>query len=305
MVRVMKIALGTWGRWGLGATVAAAASIAPIEEAVACTVPACDAPVRLEAMEDVPGNLVYFEITTDTPRGLALRTEAGEPIPASIRTIGNDQVFAPDAPIAPYTSVVLEYEEVCLGGSTPERREFAFRTAEHVPVTLQPGRLFVREYGVESPGRSYSEHSFVRVQLEANANYAAHHLMTSTLTIDGQPWSPWPLVGLNWRVSIDTFCPPGGGSTEIEYDSCGGIGSVPPGAHTLELRSHILGHDTPEPLSLEIVTTCPDPSNDPDVATREVRDAACALHGGRVASGAGGSAWLLVGALAMVLRRRR
>src|SRR5687768_10530519 len=117
----------------LGVAAAAVALFAVVETASACLTDACDPPVRLAGMEFVPDNLVYFEITPDNPSAMTMRTAAGEPIPASIRTIGNDRVFAPDAPIPPETDVVLEYEESCHSSSTqpPGRGEFAFRTVEH------------------------------------------------------------------------------------------------------------------------------------------------------------------------------
>jgi hypothetical protein len=337
---IMKVALNSWVcRGGLGATVAAVVLLAPVEEAQACSLPACSEPVRLSGMQAVPGNLVYFEVTANEPGAMVLRTEAGEPIPASIRTIGNDRVFAPDAPIAPETNVVLEYELSCYDGTEPpERGEFAFRTFEHLPVTLQPGRLFVEEYGVASPGQENSEHGFVRVKLQPSVNYAAEHLMTHTLSIDGEPSSPWPLVGSAWQVSLDSYCRPP--YTEVQYDSCGSLWSVPEGRHTLTLQTHVLGQEAqPEPLTLEIETRCPtpetetggdpgpgeagaggeDPPADPNpddasgeattggpAAPRETRDvASCALPAGRDASSAAGTALLVLGALGVARRRGR
>src|SRR5688572_15506772 len=256
----MKSVLGAGIRWGLGATAAAAALLAPAKEAMACSFPACSPPVRLSGMQFVPGNLVYFEVTTDTPGAMSLRTEAGEPIAASIRTIGNDRVFAPDAPIAPETNLVLEYEESCYDGSeAPVLGEFAFRTFEHLPITLQPGELFVAEYGVAYPGQGNNEFGFVRVQVRPSADYAAEHLMTHTLSIDGA--GSWSLVGSAWLVSIETRCEQQ--YSDIQYDSCGGVWAVPEGRHTLELKTHILGQDTPlEPLTLEIETRCPKPDTE-------------------------------------------
>jgi hypothetical protein len=322
---IMKLAFSSWvRRGGFGATAAAVVLLTPVEKAQACSLPSCSEPVRLSGMQSVPGNLVYFEVTANDPGAMAMRTEAGEPIPASIRTIGNDRVFAPDAPIPPETNVVLEYELSCYDDiESPPPGEFAFRTFEHLPVTLQPGRLYVEEYGVASPGEANGERGFVRVKLQPSADYAAEHLMTHTLSIDGQPWSPWPLVGSSWQVSVDSQCRYQ--HTEIEYDSCGGVWSVPVGRHTLTLQTHILGQDTqPEPLTLEIETRCPTPGTETDVgdpdrddtsgaaatetaaASRETRDvAACALPGGRGVSSGAGAGLLLLAALGLARRRGR
>lgn len=236
---------------------AAVVLLAPSKQALACSLPACSPPVRLAGMEYVPGNLVYFEVTADTPGTITLRTEAGDPIPASIRTIGGDRVFAPDAPIAPETNVVLEYEEACYGDVvSPAVKQFAFRTMEHLPITLQPARLFVAEYGVASPGVEDSERAFVRVELEPSAGHAAEHLLRHTLTIDGQRYSTGPLVGSAWRVGVESACQRQ--FTEIQYSPCGGVSLVPEGRHTLVLQTHIVGDDTSfEPLTLEVETRCP------------------------------------------------
>ena len=61
------------------------------------------------------GNLVYFQVLAEDPGPLALRTAAGDAIAASIRTLGSDRVFAPEAPLPENTSLVLEYRESCDG----------------------------------------------------------------------------------------------------------------------------------------------------------------------------------------------
>jgi hypothetical protein len=300
------------GALGVGA--AAVALFADVEAARACLTAACGSPVRLAGMEFVPGNLVYFEITAENPAAMTLRTAAGEPIPASIRTIGNDRVFAPDAPIPPETDVVLEYVESCHSSSTqpPGRGEFAFRTFEHLPITFQPARLFVQEYGVAAPGQGPGQHAFVRVKLQPMADYAAEHLMRHQLSIDGHPSTAWPLFGSTWQVSVDSYClermPPG-----IFFDSCGGVSHVPLGRHTLVLTSQIIGHDVPlEPLTLEVETRCPTadadapPADGDDEAPSEVREgASCAVPGGRAASSHAATVLLVLAALAVARGTRR
>jgi hypothetical protein len=294
----------------LGVVTTAVALFAVVETASACLTDACDPPVRLAAMEFVPGNLVYFEITAENPAAMTMRTAAGEPIPASIRTIGNDRVFAPDAPIPPETDVVLEYEESCHSSSTqpPGRGEFAFRTVEHRPVTFQPGHLFLDEYGVAAPGQGL-ERAFVRVRLQPMAD--AEHLMRHALSVDGHPLRAWPLFGSAWQASVDTYCLEG--YPEIYFDSCGGVSHVPEGRHTLILTSHVIGHDVPlEPLTLEVETRCPTadadapPADGDDEAPSEVREgASCAVPGGRAASSHAATALLVLAALAVARGTRR
>lgn len=294
----------------LGFAAAAVALFADVEAARACSTAACGPPVRLAGMEFVPGNLVYFEITAENPAAMTLRTAAGEPIPASIRTIGNDRVFAPDAPIPPETDVVLEYEESCHSSSTqpPGRGEFAFRTIEHRPVTFQPGHLFVDEYGVAAPGQGL-ERAFVRVKLQPMAD--AEHLMRHALSIDGHPLTAWPLFGSAWQASVDTYCLEE--YSDIYFDSCGGVSHVPEGRHTLILTSKIIGHDVPlEPLTLEVETRCPSadadapPADGDDEAPSEAREgASCAVRGGRAASNPAAAVLLVLAALGVARGSRR
>jgi MYXO-CTERM domain-containing protein len=89
-----------------------------------------------------------------------------------------------------------------------------------------------------------------------DVNYAARHLMTHTATIDGRPVSSWPIVGVFDQLSIESQCLPQ--SVEIESDSCGGIGSVPVGRHTLSVQTRVLGYEgVIAPVTLDIETRCP------------------------------------------------
>lgn len=249
-----------WTRLGcLGVTTAAVALLGDVEVARACSWPACSVPLRLPGIEFIPGNLVRFEVTADNPGAMSLRTEAGEPIPASLRTIGGDLVFAPEAPIAPFTTVVLDYEQACYpgyGGEPAPPGQFTFQTLEHAQITLQPGSLYVGEYGVASPGDESSERGFVRVRMVPVADYAAHHLMTHTLTVDGQSGGSWPRAGADVQFDIGSYCH--SDYDGFQYNSCGGLDAVPEGRHTLSLQTKILGYEGEiAPLTLEIETRCP------------------------------------------------
>jgi MYXO-CTERM domain-containing protein len=297
-----------WIRGGSVGVAAAVAVVGRVETAAACRFP-CESPVRLQGMEYVPGNLVYFQVTADNPGSMALRTDVGEPIPASLRTMGGGRVFAPDAPIEPGTNVVLEYALVCYPGSDIDREgdvptlgEFAFETSDHAPLTVQEGSMYVEEYGIELPAGTSQELAFVRVRpWVPSVDASAEHLVTYTLRVDGEPWSAFAFEGSHWQVSIESQC--GVENDEYPRDSCGGISFVSVGHHTLELTPHVAGYEGEiAPMTLEIETRCP--SDDGSLASRS-----CSLQrgrspAGRVPSSGMGAALLALGAVAWVRRRR-
>jgi hypothetical protein len=283
---------------------AAVAVLGRAESARACTTLGCEPPVRLQGMEYVPGNLVYFEVTAETPGFMALRTGSGEPIPASTRTVGGGRVFGPDAPIDPGTTVVLEYALNCYPGlenDAPSRGEFVFETYEHAPLTVQAGSMYVGEYGVELPAGTSQELAFVRVQpWVPSVDAFAEHLVTYSLRVDGEPWSAFAFVGSHWQVDIESQC----GVEDDDYpyprDSCGGLSFVPVGRHTLELTPHVAGYDGElAPITLDIETRCPD-----ELFPSE----SCSLPSRRVSSNAAAAALVLFGVAAWLRRavsRRR
>lgn len=238
---------------------AALAVFGRVHTASACSLPACSSPLRIPAAGYLPGNLVYFEVTAEAPGRMTLRTEAGEPIAASIRSIGGHRVFAPDAPIAPETYVTLEYEESCPPdfAETPLTGTFEFWTTAFSSIVLQPARLFVREYGVAYPGVDNNELGFVRVGMDSpDVNASATHLMTHTVAIDGVPISSWAINGELGLVSIESRCRPA--LDDVQFDSCGNVWAVPVGPHTVSVQTRVLGYDgVIAPVTLDIETSCP------------------------------------------------
>src|SRR6187399_1877938 len=99
------MALPAWIRVA-GPTLLGCAVLKLASPAEACSIPICTTPVRLPTGGRMAGDHFYFKVIDVDPGVLSLRTAEGEPIAASIRTIGNDRVFAPEQPLAAGTSVV-------------------------------------------------------------------------------------------------------------------------------------------------------------------------------------------------------
>jgi hypothetical protein len=235
---------------GVGATLA--------ERASACSPPRCPSSVRVPPMPYLPGNLVYFQITGDDPPDIALRTPEGEPVAASIRTIGTDRVFAPEQPIAEGTQLVLEYSAQC----SPEPLEYEFEFMASAPVAMEfnPGRLEIAEVGVRQPGRD-GETSFVRVRHWPGAsNGDTSFLMGHSSRVDGVPVWPLELNGEN-LTEVPVACRPR--VSESMRDTCGMLNTLPPGVHTVEVFTHVVGATTqPDPVSLQVEVQCPDTDAD-------------------------------------------
>jgi hypothetical protein len=220
----------------------------------ACSQPLCPSSVRLAPTPYLPGNLVYFQIVGEDPPAIALRTAEGEPIAASIRTIGNDRVFAPEQPIAEGTQLVLEYSIECIGEAPPQAYEFM--TTAPAEIELMPARLEVEEKGVKQPGRD-GETSFVRVRhWPGDANGAASSLMNHAYTVDGVPVWHRQLDGVD-LIEVPVACRPQ--VSDTLSDTCGRLYATPPGTHTVEVSTHVVGATTqPEPVRLVVEVQCPD-----------------------------------------------
>ncbi|HTV25712.1 MAG TPA: hypothetical protein VMG12_43750 [Polyangiaceae bacterium] len=248
-------------RWMVGALgVLCGAGVASFgAPASACSLPTCEPPVRLAPLPYLPGNLVYFQVVAQIePTDLVLRTAEGEPIAASIRTIGSDRVFAPEQPIAEGTSVVLEYSTVCFG--EPAQRTYEFTTTAAATIELVPAQLDVEESGVKGPGRN-DEAAFVRVRhLSGDATGDASALMVHSYSIDGVP-TGLREVGGQLLIEVPVPCRPAVSTRQI--DTCGNLYAAPPGVHSVEVSTHIIGADTqPEPVRLAVDVQCPDADAD-------------------------------------------
>jgi hypothetical protein len=220
----------------------------------ACSQP-CPVPIQLPRGTQLPGNLIYFKVLVDDPGELALHTAAGEPIAASIRTIGNDRIFAPEAPVAEGTELVLEYESQCpLPPASPS--SFSFLVSAPGAPELRPAALEIAERGTSHP-IGEGETSFVRLAYYGpDVSGISYPIITDRFTVDGLP-ARLRLVDSQELIEVPVQCQPG--ARDLQLDTCGTVVRVAPGVHTVQAQSTILGQLTqPDPVSLQVEVTCPD-----------------------------------------------
>lgn len=229
----------------------------------ACGEPDCFDPVRLLGQEgsEIPGNLVFFEVLSNDPGTLTLRTRAGQPIAASTRMMGDDLVFAPVQTIPAGTEVELVFTVQCRSGTEPPREKvYPFRAGPEVNVIPQPAEIEIISQGIGYPERLAERHGFVEL-LYRSPNFSGDgaHLENHFATIDGdritsRQTSPTSTLEVHIRSSCDP------GDTEVERDSCGDIYGVPPGSHVVEFWTEVVGQNGPsERVRKLIETSCAQP----------------------------------------------
>lgn len=259
--------------------------------ALACSrVLACEPPVRLfPEGARVPGNLVYFKVTAAQPGALALRTSDGRSVPASIRTIGMDRVFAPDAEVPPDLSLELEYTPVCPVGLQPTQTRFAFVTAPAQPLEIPTPTLTVedrgeaRDHGAANGVLAASV--LLRYRAVCTSCSAAH--LTDT-HFDGD--EGWGQVAGD-SIELLTSCE----GLQID-NSCTGEVLAPPGRYTVRAWSSVVGEsERPTPAVREVELRCGLDG--------------CAVGGARQAAHDGGAAlaWVVLALLSRMspLARKR
>ena len=223
-----------------------------VPSALACSAEFCPPPIRLIApigSAEVPGNLVYFKVLKDDPGPLSLRVMGGDTIPSSIRMIGKDRVFAPNAPIAPGTVVQLAYALSCPELSGPQ--SFVFTTTAHAEVSVRDGALEIESLGLAYPNNHSNEAGFVQLRYYDPEDGAAYFLVDRTATIDGMRAT----IDREGRIKVSSRCSPE--FDEYVSDSCGNIYNVPIGEHTVEVRASIVGQASdPPPTRMTVRTEC-------------------------------------------------
>ncbi|HEX6278153.1 MAG TPA: hypothetical protein VFZ53_34145 [Polyangiaceae bacterium] len=291
--------------------------------------------------QEIPGNLVYFKVLTGgDPGKLELRRKDGKRVPASIRTIGRDRVFAPDTPVANGTDLLLSYESRCeRSREKPSPATYSFKVGPSATQEFRPPELATIEVGTRYPG-TWNEGGFVRVEYyEPDAAATSHHLIDTEVTIDGRPYQfdPGPFSSLP-TITVVSECVTRGRTSNGGWgvDSCGRLRSVPPGDHTLTVKPRVVGSKSDPPhASIRVPTTCPRgllahpdfpgalssslpaPSKTApvssatnNVGTKPTRRAEHGSGGGgcdvsRARPRAFGAAWLLAFAVAVRLRSKR
>lgn len=234
-------------------------------------------------MPEVAGNLVYFKVLATEPGRLELVTAKGGRVPASIRRIGPDRVFAPEKPLPAGQELVLHYQQHCSGKLTDRKQ--AFRTAAPAQPKLRAAELQITEQGTRYPGDARNESRFYRVQYYAPEETAvATHLLETTFRIDGRRLElekPFPEMPI---VLIEAWCNPEW-ATGWHVDTCGRLHHIPVGEHTLTADSHFVGHDaTVAAVSTRLTFECggslprpaSTPSAPPEAPTPSARPAASA-----------------------------
>jgi hypothetical protein len=268
----------------------------PARASDACTISDCRPPVRLlsdfypalHAGLPIPGNLVYFRVEVADPGPMILRTRAGGVIAASVRQIGKDRVFAPDAPLAPDLDVELEYTPHCESGAPPPdpRGVFAFRTTAAGELRARPGAVELIEYGITDASHEQLRGTVHRFRYQPpDELLSTKHLMDHTLTVDGHAFAlraalPEPVLNIVSRCWSGWYA-----NQAPAADDCGALDSIPPGRHRLEVRTSIVGHDDPAPVRFDLRTGdaewCALSSGAEPAATATESDASggCALGG--------------------------
>jgi hypothetical protein len=176
----------------LGALVIGVIGAALPERAQACTtVLTCNAPVRLfPPAASVPGNLIYFKVLVAEPGELVLRAGDGSVIPSSIRTIGSDRVFAPEAEVPAGEHVELIYTSACPPGASfpPSRQVFPFITSAAQPMELPKPSLTLADQGKtnQHPWAMNSTVGYVVLSYQASCTTcSAAHLTDNKFQVNG------------------------------------------------------------------------------------------------------------------------
>jgi hypothetical protein len=244
----------------------------------------CEPPVRLfPEGAPVPGNLIYFKLKAAEPSVLTLRSSDGRSVPASIRSIGMDRVFAPDADVAPDLRLELEYTPICPQGPQPTQARFAFTTAPAQPLEIPTPTLSVVDraeatdhggaHGVLAAGVS------LRYAAVCKTCSAAH--LTDTHFDGDEGWGHVSEHGIDLLTGCEGL--------QVN-NSCTGDALAPPGNYVVRAWSTVVGESKP-----------------PARAVREVELRCdldgCAVGGSRQAAHGGAAlGWV---ALALLSRRHR
>ncbi|HKP61371.1 MAG TPA: hypothetical protein VJV78_31800 [Polyangiales bacterium] len=266
----------------------------------------------------VPGNFVYFKVLADNPGELSLKTADGREIPASIRMIGQDRVYAPNEPIPADTLVVLSQPSNTCDRDAPKSIS-RFQTRAALDIQLQTAHLTAGQYGLISPalGEFYPPYAgpiaFQRLSYGfLDAAGAALHLIDVDMSVDGQRLPPG-LVG-QWSAlaEIRGVCK---NPVPRQVGTCPNV-FFGPGRHLITVQPHIVGQPDPPPAELEIdfdlacglgqldasPAACPDggtqdvasaassPDQAPADASTSIADASTSIHAPSAPSAASGCA---------------
>jgi hypothetical protein len=232
---------------------AVTAAVGHAAPARACS-PGCQTSVAVPSVGSLPGNLVSFKVLLDDPETLSLATAGGDAIATHIVTRGGERMFEPVEPLAAGSNLVLTYSE-CPGSG--RLAEYAFTTGERSEIELRPSELAVAERTVLYPDRGDEAIAVVRLSYTSpDALGSAGHLVEHSATIDGHPIFFSKTIDGVASIDVHTVCREN--ISGFTPGMCGGLYSVPPGRHVVEVQSHFFGATTdPSPVQLTVETVCP------------------------------------------------
>lgn len=272
-----------------GALLAAVSAASP---ARACS-EICEGGVRLPYEQSIPGNLIAFDVL-DSALPFSLETLDGEPVPASVALRGGKPVFETDEPVAPGTLLQLRITQCTI----PYDYRFSaapFVEFEPIAPTLDVFERFVEAAGTEG------DVSVVRLRYRGpDPMNVAPHLVQTIVSIDGRPLFMERTHDDGSIIEVRSSC--SGRELIQNGHPCRSVPATPPGIYRVEARTHIVGAEVdPEPLVLEIDTSCPE--GDLGAADDSARDAGCSFA---ASQGSSAALALLAGlALAFGYRRHR
>lgn len=230
-------------------------------QATACvTVPTCQSPLRVfPVTENIPGNLVFFRVLIK-PFNASLRAIDGTPIPADVRIVGRDHVFAPLADLPAGLDVQLVYDDVCPPGAQVTVPGLPRPSTQHT-FTFRTGPAGELETSVPSlsyAGRSI-EGDIATTLVEVSAqNAATTHLTDIVATVSSErageiqtmPVSPEGMIALPISCAHPHL---------IAVNSCVGITQFGAADYMVAARFTVVGAgEQPASAQLPVTLACDD-----------------------------------------------
>jgi hypothetical protein len=188
---------------------------------------------------------------------LTLETAEGEPISASVQTLGPDRVFAPDQTIPAGTRVVLKYRPTCRPAEESLGEvEYAFTTGEaYTEGLMSESSLKVTQQGQDT----HRNQAFVKLRYEYGSRAGADalaHLLELAPIIDGVK-APRDEDGLS--LSVTTLC----SKREEEIrDGCDVLSFVPEGEHDVVAKGKVIGFGELPETRATVETDCSSKADD-------------------------------------------
>lgn len=195
----------------------------------------CDPSVRLfDSKKPIPGNMVRFKVINSDPT-LKLRDADGKVVPASVRKLGDDLVFAPDEELPAGLELTLEYKPICPSDQVMAPGSFSFTTSAPAAFSDGVGTLKVMDRGllieVEEPA-VVLELGYQPPDFGASAHLIQYHASIDGIEVPVRP------NGNKLQFDVRTIC---ARPNDTLFTSCNTFTSVPLGDHELKAWSTRVG----------------------------------------------------------------